>query len=71
MIPDKSHTMAQSFYESSNRKVLIDRADLVRAHQDYFDVKNAEFTRLIERVVVFEKRLSECEILFAEWQNAR
>jgi hypothetical protein len=71
MIPDKSHTMAQSFYESNNRKVLIDRADLVRAHQDYFDVKNAEFTRLIERVVVFEKRLSECEILFAEWQKAR
>jgi hypothetical protein len=62
--------MAQSFYESSNRKVLIDRADLVRAHQDYFDVKNAEFTRLIERVIVFEKRLSECEIRFAEWQES-
>lgn len=63
--------MAQSFYESNNRKVLIDRAALVRTHQHYFDVKNAEFTRLIERVVVFEKRLSECETLFAEWQKAR
>ena len=61
--------MAQSFYESNNRKVLIDRGDLVRAHQDYFHVKNAEFTRLIERVIVFQKRLSECETLFAEWKN--
>jgi hypothetical protein len=72
MIPDKSQTMAQSLYESNNRKAsMIDRGALVRAHQDYFDVKNAEFTRLIERVIVFEKRLSECEILFVEWQKAR
>ena len=63
--------MAQSLYESNNRKALIDRGDLVRAHQDYFDVKNAKFTRLIGRVIVFEKRLSECETLFAEWQKAR
>jgi hypothetical protein len=63
--------MAQSFYESNNRKALmIDRGALVRVHQDYFDVKNAEFTRLIERVIVFEKRLSECEILFEEWQKS-
>ena len=69
IIPDKLQTMAQSFYESNNRKVLIDRGDLVRAHQDYFHVKNAEFTRLIERVIVFQKRLSECETLFAEWKK--
>jgi len=72
MMSDKLQTMAQSFYESNNRKALmIDRGALVRTHQDYFDVKNAEFTRLIERVIVFEKRLSECETLFAEWQKAR
>jgi hypothetical protein len=72
MIPDKSQTMTQSFYESNNRKALmIHRGALVRAHQNYFDAKNAEFTRLIERVIVFEKRLSECEILIAEWQKAR
>jgi hypothetical protein len=63
--------MAQSFYELNNRKALmIDRGALVRAHQDYFDAKNAEITRLIERIIVFEKRLSECEILFVEWQNS-
>ena len=49
---------------------MIDRGALVRAHQDYFDAKNAEITRLIERIIVFEKRLSECEILFVEWQNS-
>ena len=48
---------------------MIDRGALVRTHQDYFDFKNAEIARLIERVIVFERRLSECEIRFAEWQE--
>ncbi len=50
--------------------MIIDWGALVRVYQNYFDVKNAEFTQLIERVIVFEKRLSECEIRFAEWQKS-
>jgi len=49
----------------------MDWVALVRAHQDYFDFKNAEIARLMERVIVFEKRLSECEIRFAEWQESQ
>ncbi len=49
--------------------MTIDWGALVRAYQDYFDFKNAEVTRLMEKVSVFEKRLSECEIRFVEWQE--
>ena len=49
----------------------IDWVALVRAHQDYFDFKKAEIARLIESVVIFEKRLSELEIRFAEWQESQ
>jgi hypothetical protein len=63
--------MAQSFCQRSNKKAMkMDWVALVRAHQDYFDFKNAEIARLMERVIVFEKRLSECEIRFAEWQES-
>ncbi len=63
--------MAQSHCEWSTRKAMtIDWAALMRAYQDYFDFKNAEYARFIDRVLVFEKKLSECEIRFAEWQKA-
>ncbi len=62
--------MAKSFWELSKRVTMtIDWGALMRAYQDYFDFKNAEVARLKERVSVFEKQLSECEIRFAEWQK--
>jgi hypothetical protein len=62
--------MAQSLCEWKNRKaMMIDWGALVRAYQNYFDVRNTEFTQLTEKVIVFEKRLSECEIRFAAWQK--
>ncbi len=62
--------MAESFRELSNRiTMMTDWVALVRAYQDYFDFKNAEVARLMERVSVSERRLSDCELRFAECQE--